>query len=357
MSVNRSIISPINNALLEQALRDKLKRRAEAAGSLGQLEPLAVRLGLIQNSLKPRFRAPQIAVFAADHGLAVDGIGEAAKAPTSRVVGSLLASKLPLSVFAQIQGLDLSVVDCGVAEPLAPHPRLLARKIAHGTRNSRVTAAMSLSNAHAAIRAGMEIADSLPGNAIACAGIGVGSHESAALVMSRLAGLTLRDMLISGGPMRQDELAHLLVVLQGAQGRHKDAIDPVEVLAAFGGFEIAVMVGVMLVAGSKRHLLIVDGVPACAALIVASRIAPAVADYSVFARSHSHQGLDHVLDALNATPLMDIGMQSTDGTGATLAWPLIRSAAALLSEVAEGEEPGPTLPAPLSTASGALSQR
>jgi nicotinate-nucleotide--dimethylbenzimidazole phosphoribosyltransferase len=104
-------------------------------------------------------------------------------------------------------------------------------------------------------------------------------------------------------------------------------------------------------------LLIVDGVPACAALIVASRIAPAVADYSVFARSHSHQGLDHVLDALNATPLMDIGMQSTDGTGATLAWPLIRSAAALLSEVAEGEEPGPTLPAPLSTASGALSQR
>ena len=349
MSLNRSIISPTNNPLLEQALRDKLKRRAEAAGSLGELEPLAVRLGLIQNSLKPRFRAPQIAVFAADHGLAVDGVGEAGMASTAKVVGSLMASKLPLSVFAHIQGLELSVVDCGVAESVAPHPRLLARKIAHGTRNARVTAAMSLANAHAAIRAGMEIADSLPGNAIACAGIGVGSHESAALVMSRLSDLKLRDMLISGGPMKQDDLAHLLVVLQGAQGRHKDAVDPVEVLAAFGGFEIAMMVGLMLVAGSKRHLLIVDGVPACAALMVASRIAPAITDYSVFTRSHSHQGLDHVLTALNASALLEIGMQSTDGTGATLAWPLVRSAAALLSEVAEGEEPGPTLPGPLTT--------
>ncbi|MFZ2652721.1 MAG: nicotinate-nucleotide--dimethylbenzimidazole phosphoribosyltransferase [Burkholderiaceae bacterium] len=357
MPINRSIISPTNNALLEQALRDKLRRGAEAAGSLGELEPLAVRLGLIQNSLKPRFRAPQIAVFAADHGLAVDGIGDASKASTARVVGNLMASKMPLSVFARIQGLELTVVDCGVAESVAAHPRLLARKIAHGTRNSRVTAAMSLANAHAAIRAGMELADSIAGNAIACAGIGVGSHESAALVLARLSDLKLRDMLISGGPMRQDELARLLVVLQGAQGRHKDAVDPVEVLAAFGGFEIAVMVGVMLVAGSKRHLLIVDGMPACAALMVASRIAPAVTDYCVFTRSHTHEGLDHVLDALGAAALMEIGMQSTDGTGATLAWPLIRSAAALLSEVAEGEEAGPSMPAPLTTGSGPLSQR
>jgi nicotinate-nucleotide--dimethylbenzimidazole phosphoribosyltransferase len=171
--------------------------------------------------------------------------------------------------------------------------------------------------------------------------------------MSRLSDLKLRDMLISGGPMKQDDLAHLLVVLQGAQGRHKDAVDPVEVLAAFGGFEIAMMVGLMLVAGSKRHLLIVDGVPACAALMVASRIAPAITDYSVFTRSHSHQGLDHVLTALNASALLEIGMQSTDGTGATLAWPLVRSAAALLSEVAEGEEPGPTLPGPLTAGSSA----
>jgi nicotinate-nucleotide--dimethylbenzimidazole phosphoribosyltransferase len=138
-----------------------------------------------------------------------------------------------------------------------------------------------------------------------------------------------------------------MTVLQGAQARHKDVVDPVEVLAAFGGFEVAMMVGVMLVAGSKRHLIMVDGIAACAALMVASRIAAAVTDYCVFCRSHSQTGLDHALAQFEASALLELGMESTDGTGATLAWPLVRSAAALLTEVAEGEEAGPTLPAPL----------
>jgi nicotinate-nucleotide--dimethylbenzimidazole phosphoribosyltransferase len=345
MSVNRSLITPTSNAVLEQALREKLRRRAENTGSLGELEPLAIRLGLIQNTLKPRFRSPQIAVFASDHGLAVDGIGDPGRQSTATLVHNLLTSQLPVSVFAHIQGLELSVVDCGVAEAVAPHARLLARKIAHGTRSARATSAMSLDQAHAAIRAGMEIADALPGNAIACAGIGVGSLESASLVLSRLSGTSLRDLLTSGPAMNQDELSRLMVVLQGAQGRHKDVVDPVEVLAAFGGFEMAMMVGVMLVAGSKRHLIVADGMPACAALMVASRIAPAVTDYCVYCRSHSHHGLDHALRSFQASALLELGMESTDGTGATLSWPLVRSAAALLTEVAEGEEPGPTLPA------------
>ena len=347
MSVNRSLISPTSNPLLEQALRSKLERRAETTGSLGELEPLAVRLGLIQNTLKPRFRTPQLAIFAADHGLAVEGLGPDGRLSTARLANQLLTSQLPVAVFARIQGLELSVVDCGVAESVTPHARLLARKIAHGTRNARVTSAMSLDQAHAAIRAGMEIADSLVGNAVACAGIGVGAHESGALLLSRLSGTPLSDLLISGPDMEEATLSHLLTVLQAAQARHKDVTDPVEVLAAFGGFEMALMVGVMLVAGSKRHLIIVDGLPACAALMVAARIAPAVTDYCVYCRSHSHQGLDQALKLFHASALLELGMESTDGTGATLAWPLLRSAAALLTEVAEGEEPGPTQPAPM----------
>jgi nicotinate-nucleotide--dimethylbenzimidazole phosphoribosyltransferase len=307
-----------------------------------------LRLGLIQNTLKPRFRAPQIAIFASDHGLVVDGIGGSSM-PTALLVQNLLTSKLPLGVFARIQGLELSVVDCGLAESAAPHARLLARKIAHGTRNARVTAAMSLDQAHAAIRAGMEIADSLPGNVVACAGVGVGAHQSAALVIARLAGADLRGLVGVDPQTKAEEVAHQMTVLQGAQARHKDVVDPVEVLAAFGGFEIAMMVGVMLVAGSKRHLIMVDGISACAALMVASRIAAAVTDYCVFCRSHSHPGLDHALAQFEASALLELGMESTDGTGATLAWPLVRSAAALLTEVAEGEEAGPTLPGALTS--------
>jgi len=357
MSLRRSLIAPTSNPLLEQALRDKLQRRAGTAGSLGELEPLAIRLGLIQNTLKPRLTAPQLLMFAADHGLAVDGVGAGQRQPTARLVASLLASQLPVSVFARIQGFELTVVDCGIAESMPPHPRLMARKIAHGTRNSRVGAAMSVDQAHAAIRAGMEIADTLHGNAIACAGVGVGSHESAALVLSRLTFSAVRDLIIAGPQMPAEDLAHMQLVLQGAQGRHRDVSDPVEVLAAFGGFEIAMMVGVMLVAGSKRQLVLADGMPACAALMVASQIAPAVTDYCVFCRSHGHHGLDQALSFFHASALLELGMESIDGTGATLAFPLLRSAAALLTEVAEGEDPGPSQPGdigPTSTCAATL---
>ncbi|OIQ78949.1 nicotinate-nucleotide--dimethylbenzimidazole phosphoribosyltransferase [mine drainage metagenome] len=103
----------------------------------------------------------------------------------------------------------------------------------------------------------------------------------------------------------------------------------------------------LLVAAGKRHLIVIDGLPACAALLVASRIAPAVMDYVVFSRSHPHPGLTAALDLFEATALLELGMSSTDGTGAVLAWPLIHSAAALLTEVAEGEMPGSTYPADL----------
>ncbi len=345
MSLNQSLITPTANAALDEALRNKLKRRAETAGNLGELEPLAVRLGLIQNTLKPRFRNPQLVFFASDHGLAVEGVGGPEQPSTVSVARRLLTSQLPVSVFAFIQGLELSVVDCGIADAVVPHARLMSRKIAHGTRNARIGPAMTLEQAHASIRAGMEIADALPGNVVCCAGIGVGSAESSALVMSRLSGAPVRDLTLAGTYPNQDSLAKALVSMQGALARHRDASDPVEALATLGGFEMGAMVGVMLVAGSKRHLIVIDGMAACAALMIASRIAPAVTDYCVFCRSHSHRGLDVALSLFHASALLELGMQSTDGTGSTLAWPLVRSAAALLTEVAEGEDPGPSLPA------------
>jgi len=332
-----SLIAPTANPLLEQALLGKLQRRELNQGGLGELEPVAVRLGLLQHSLRPRFREPQLVIFAADHGLAVDGIHAAPGRQTDEMVLQILAGRQPVSAFARQQGLQLSVVDCGVATQMPPHERLLPRKIAHGTRNARVGNAMSLEQAHAAIRAGMEIADSLRGNLIACAGLGLGSHESAALVLARLTDTPVRELMRSGPDMNPDLLAHLMIVVQGAQGRHRDVSDAVEVLAAFGGFETAVMVGAMLVAASKRHLIMVDGMAACAALLVASRIAESVTDYCVFCRSQMHQGLDRALSLFEASALLELGLDATDGTGACLSWPLVNCAAALLTDLSDDD--------------------
>ncbi len=354
MVPNRSLVTPTTHPALERALRDKLQLRNEKGGSLGELEPLAIRLGLMQASLKPRLHDPQMLIFASDHGLAVDGIQDLHATSTVEIVRMLLSRQLPLNVFARARGVGAMVVDCGVADTLPRHERLMMRKIAHGTRNARVTQAMTQDQAHAAMRAGMEIGDQLRGNVTILAGVGVGSHESASLVLSRLTDCPVRDLVCASPHMDSDVLGHLLVVLQGAQGRHRDVAEPMEVLAAMGGFEVAVMAGVILMAASKRHLLMIDGIPACAALMVASRIAQPVTDYCLFCRSHSHQGLDKALGLFRASALLELGMDSTDGTGAMLAWPLVHSAAALLTEVADGEEPGPTRPAGFSDGTPAV---
>ena len=345
MAAARSLVNPTINKALDRALREKLARRSESRAGLGELEPLAVRLGLMQRTLRPKLRDPHLLVFAADHGLAVEGVDSGTgvhNRSTSETVRRLLHNQLPVNVFAREQQILVTAVDCGMADNLSAHERLWVRKIAHGTRNSRVAMAMSLEQAHAGMRAGMEIGDKLRGTATMLAGVGVGAHESAALVLARLSDSSIRDLIISGQEMDVSRLNHLMSVMQAVQARHREVVEPIEVLAAVGGFEVAVMVGVMLMAASKRHLIMIDGVPACAALMVAARIAQPVTDYCVFSRSHLHRGLDQALSLFRASALLDLGVEATDGTGATLAWPLVRCAAALLTEVADGEEAGPS---------------
>lgn len=347
LTVQASPITSTANPMLELGLQHNLRRRAEVAGSLGELEALALRLGMIQGTLKPRFHAPQLVVFAADHGLAVEGVVMKQEQSTAASVAKLLSTRLPLAVFARIQSISLSVVDCGIAEAVPPHPALLARKIAHGSRSARIGAAMTAEQAHAGIRAGMEIADGLPGNVLLCAGLGAGGLESAALVLSRLSGIDVRELVTSGSAMNHDQLARLMVVLHTALDRHQHLSNPIDILAALGGHDMAAMVGAILVAASRRHLVVLDGMPAYAAFLVAAQLVPEVKAYGIFCHSHSHQGLQRARGLLDAAPMLELGLESIDGTGAVLAWPLIQSAAALLTEVAEGEDPGPTLPGPL----------
>jgi nicotinate-nucleotide--dimethylbenzimidazole phosphoribosyltransferase len=206
---------------------------------------------------------------------------------------------------------------------------------------------MTAEQMRAAVSAGVEIGAALPGNLAALAGIGVGGFESSAMVLARLTRAPVRELLLSGPRMNPDDLAHLLMIAQGVESRQRVSTDPLEVLAAFGGFEMAMMVGVMLATASRRGLIMVDGLQALAALAVASRLAPAIVDYCVFCRSHRHQGLDRAMALFKASAVLELGLDCTDGTGAALSWPLIRCAAALMSDVVDGEDPGPTLPQPL----------
>lgn len=352
-----ALIQPTANPVLERIIRAKLEQRRHVAGSFGELEALAVRIGLIQNSENPALSSARIVVFAADHGLAVDGIGGPTARSTAATVSALLDDSLPLAVFARLQGLELTVVDAGIAESMTPNARMLARKIAHGTRNCRAGAAMSTEQAHAAMRAGMEIGHTLGGSAVACAGIGIGSAQSAALVLACVSGAPLLEFVDSGPAVPEALHKHVLRVLEEARSRHGHLEDPVELVAAIGGFEVAMMAGLILAAASRRRLIIVDGMSACAALMVASEIAPAVPDYCIYARSNDLPALGNALELVGGNVLFDVGLDSVDGTGAALAWSHVRCAAALLSDFAATSDGSPSTAAQSPAARPPESQR
>jgi len=331
MGIQKVLIPPIANASLERELRARLRHVGDPSAPLDPVERIAVQVGLIQNRLEPNFSVPRLVIFAADHGLAVDNIAGDETRSTAAIVDCLVTEQLPLAALARVQGLSLMVVDSGIAESVDPHEHLHARKIAHGTRNARIGKAMSIEQAQAAIRAGIEIGESLDGNAVACAGIGVGSEQSAALVLSALSKVPVWEFLDVVPSMPEGLLDHTVLVLESARQRHIELTDPIEVLAALGGFEVAMMMGLMLSAAARRFVIIPDGLPACAALMAASAVAPAMVDYCVHARSNHLRGLDRALSLFEANVGAEAGMDAMDGTGATLTWPLVKTAASLLA--------------------------
>jgi nicotinate-nucleotide--dimethylbenzimidazole phosphoribosyltransferase len=333
-------ITPIADAELAARLQHKIDHKTKPLGALGRLESLALQIGLIQGSERIELNDPQIVVFAADHGIAVEGVSAFPQAVTVQMVANMLAGGAAINVFARQHGFALHVVDAGVAAVLAAHPQLQPRKIALGTRNSVRDAAMSNEQAESALRAGMDCVRALPGNVIAFGEMGIGNTSAAALLVTRLAGVPLADAVGRGTGLDDTQLAHKRAVLQRALDLHPDAREPLAALAALGGFEIAMMAGAMLQAASERRVLLVDGFIAGAAALVAQNLSPAVRDYFVFCHRSAEQGHAALLAHLQAEPLLALDLRLGEGTGALLAWPLMQSAAAFLQDMASFESAG-----------------
>jgi nicotinate-nucleotide--dimethylbenzimidazole phosphoribosyltransferase len=333
-------IEPTANASLEAKLRHKIDHKTKPLGALGRLESLALQLGLIQQNENITLREPQMVVFAADHGIAAEGVSAFPQAVTVQMVGNMLAGGAAINVFARQHGFALQVVDAGVAADLPAHPQLLQRKIAHGTRNIANEAAMTPTQAQAALQAGIDIVQSLPGNVVAFGEMGIANTSAAALLFARLAGVGIDDATGRGTGLDDAQLSHKRQVLSAALARHAGATLPLDVLATLGGFEIAMMAGAMLQAASERRVVLVDGFIAGAAALVARALAPAVQDYMVFCHQGDEHGHRLLLAYLKAQPLLELGLRLGEGTGALLAWPLVQSAANFLNEMASFESAG-----------------
>ena len=187
---------------------------------------------------------------------------------------------------------------------------------------------------------GRDVVRSLPGNALLLGEMGIGNSSIAALLMQRLTGLPLARCTGRGTGVDDVGLAHKLGVLQTALERHADVHEPLAVLAAFGGLEVATMVGAVLEAASQRRVVVVDGFISTAAVAVAAKVAPHVLGACVFSHCSAESGHALWLSRLGVKPLLDLGLRLGEGSGAALAWPLIVSAVRLLEEMASFESAG-----------------
>ena len=320
-----------------QALIDQ---KTKPLGALGLLERLAHRLACILHSDGPRLEQPQMLVFAADHGLAARGVSAYPVDVTWQMVENFLSGGAAVSVLARQNGLALHVIDCGVARTIAERPavagqpRLWQRKVARGTQDCSRAPAMSAAQCEEALRHGAQLVRVLPGNAVLLGEMGIGNTSSASLLLARLCALDVAQVTGAGTGLNAAGVAHKVAVLREVLDFHHAVQEPMQVLAAMGGFEIAAMVGAVLQAAHERRVIVVDGFITTAAVLVASRLRPAVLERCVFAHRSGEPGHTIVLQALGAEPLLDWGLRLGEGSGAALAWPMLESACAMLREMA-----------------------
>ena len=346
MTAHLPLIADIANPQLTQALQHKLDHKTKPLGSLGRLEQLALRLGQIQGTASPDLQQPQMVVFAGDHGLAARGVSAFPSDVTWQMVENFLAGGAAVSVLARQHGLALTVVDCGVARDIAPRaavpgqPQLLVRKVAAGTQDASIGPAMTPAQCAQALHNGMDVVRGLPGNALLLGEMGIGNTSVASLLLARLCGVSLEDCTGAGTGLDAGGVARKRAVLAQALAANEGAVNPLDALAALGGFEVATLVGAVLQASSERRVIVVDGFITSAAVLVAARLQPHVLQRCVFAHGSAEPGHAHMLAQLQAEPLLDLGLRLGEGSGAALAWPLLQSACAVLAEMASFESAG-----------------
>jgi nicotinate-nucleotide--dimethylbenzimidazole phosphoribosyltransferase len=336
----------LDDPVLAARLRHLLDHKTKPLGSLGRIESLALQIGLVLGTEAPRLQHPQLVVFAGDHGLAARGVSAYPSDVTWQMVENFLAGGAAASVLARQHGLTLTVVDCGVRHDFAPRPGLLLRKVAPGTADALEGPAMTPAQCAQAIEAGRQVVRALPGNALLLGEMGIGNTSAASLLLSRLTGCDLADCVGAGTGLDEAGLARKREILRQVLVKHEGAREPLAALAAFGGFEIAALVGAVLEAAELRRVIVVDGFITSAAVLVAKALAPRVLQRCVFSHRSDERGHALLLRHLGpdartpARALLALDLRLGEGSGAALAWPLLESACALLREMASFESAG-----------------
>lgn len=325
------------------AIQHKINFKTKPLGALGYLETLAEQICVVQNTLCPQLIKPTLLVFAADHGIAQDGVSAYPAEVTAQMVLNFLNGGAAINVFCRQNDITFKVIDAGVNFDFEADPCLIDAKISKGTKSSLTGMAMSQKELNDCFTKANTILLELYAsgcNIVGFGEMGIGNTSSASLLMSALCDLPIEDCVGRGTGLDDEELQRKVDILKAVQKHHRKPQDAKEALCFFGGYEIAQICSAMLTAYEKNMLILVDGFIATAAFLCAYHINPKIKENAIFCHQSDEQGHGRMLTYLDAKPLLNLGLRLGEGTGCALAYPLVRSAVQFVNEMASFESAG-----------------
>jgi nicotinate-nucleotide--dimethylbenzimidazole phosphoribosyltransferase len=336
-------IQPTDARLLVQA-QARLDRLTKPIGSLGRLEELAARYVMITGEVKSKVPRGAVFTFAADHGVTVEGVSAYPSAVTPQMVLNFLRGGAGVNVLARHVGIEVRVVDIGVAFDFGAAPGLIHKKVMPGTKNLLVESAMSATQAEQALQVGIELATEAVQQGIGLIGtgeMGIGNTTASSAITAVLARRPVSEVTGRGTGIDEAGHAHKIDVIQRALDLHRlDSTDAMEVLAKVGGLEIGGLAGLMLGAAAARIPIVLDGFIAGAAALIAVGLQPRCKDYLIASHRSVERGHQAILDHLGLKPLFDLDLRLGEGTGACLGMSLVFAAIKILTEMATFDEAG-----------------
>ena len=338
-----SQIEPVDPDWLARA-QARLDSLTKPPGSLGRLEELAARYVAIRQDPWPELQTKWVVVFAADHGVVAEGVSAYPQDVTYQMVYNFLQGGAGINVLARHARARVEVVDIGVNHDFAEVPELISRKVAYGSRNMAQGPAMTREEALKALLVGVERAEAATAagvDVIAAGDMGIGNSTPAAALAAVFTGRPVSVVTGRGTGIDDKVWQHKIAVINRAVTlNHPDPADPLGVLAAVGGLEIAGIAGLILGCAAARRPLLLDGFIATAGALVAVALAPAAADYLIAAHRSVEPGHQTVLDFLGLKPLLNLNMRLGEGTGAALGMLLLEAGLKIYREMATFDEAG-----------------
>ena len=338
---------------MRNLLQHKIDNLNKPKGSLGRLESLALQVGLIQQTLTPTLNHPCHILFGADHGIEREGVSVSPREVTWQQMINFGRGGGGVNMFCRQHGFKLRVVDVGVDYDFSPseHPHIIDRKIGYGTRNFLYEPAMTADEYERAIRIGADLVDECynEGCNVICFGeMGIGNTSPSSIWMHLLADIPLAQCIGAGSGLNSEGMRHKYDVLSRAVEKFKTqeltnsktykltnskTYKLKNLLTYFGGYEMVAALGGMLRAADHRMIILVDGFIMSACMLAASKLRPETLDFAIFGHCGDESGHRLMLNAMNAEPLLSLGLRLGEGTGAICAYPILQSAVNMINEM------------------------